>query len=582
MPQRPPSPTAGLSGLRLDELLKEVQDRLTEIVKTRDRLQGLLDAVIAVGAGLELDSTLQRIVQAAVQLVGARYGALGVVGRRGGLSEFVYVGISPEQRTRMGHLPDGRGLLGLLINHPQVIRLPDISQHPASVGFPPNHPPMHSFLGAPVRLRNEIFGNLYLSEKQGGAEFTAEDEVVLQALAAAAGVAVENARLFEQVRMRQRWLEASSEIRAELLGGASTEDALRLVAQRALELSAAGDVLILLADDDQRDTLTAHAVAGQRSQDLIRSAIAATALDEVFGSGAPMLISDLAAVLGDDLEEQAETFGPALAVPLRSAADISGVLLAVRDKGAAPFEPEQVPVLGSFADQAALALEAAQTRRAQQLLDLLADRDRIARDLHDHLIQRLYAVGMSLQGTLRLVNGHDARGRIHQVVDQLDDTIRDIRTTIFDLHTTGEDKPGSLRRRLLDAAAEVSAGAGPSPSVRMSGAVDTLVPAAIAEHAEAVVREGVSNAIRHAHASAITVTAEAGADLVVEVVDNGIGIPEGVARSGLANLEQRAAACNGTFTVAAQPGGTRLTWRAAALRAHSRPNVGTGYASERV
>lgn len=481
----------------------------------------------------------------------------GCSGRRGGLSEFVYVGISPEQRALMGHLPEGRGVLGVLINHPQVIRLPDIAQHPASVGFPPNHPPMRSFLGVPVRVRNEVFGNLYLSEKQGGAEFTAEDEVVLQALAAAAGVAVENARLFEQARMRQRWLEASSEIRAELLGGASTEDALRLVAQRALELSAAGDVLILLADEDQRDTLTAHAVAGQRRQHLIRSTIAATALDEVFGSGAPMLIPDL----GDDLGEQAATFGPALAVPLRSAAGISGVLLAVRDKGAAPFEPEQVPVLASFADQAALALEAAQTRRAQQLLELLADRDRIARDLHDHVIQRLYASGMSLQGTLRLVNGHDARGRIQQVVEQLDDTIRDIRTTIFDLHTTSGEKPGSLRRRLLDAAAQVSAGAGPSPSVRMSGAVDTLVPAAIAEHAEAVVREGVSNAVRHAHASAITVTAEAGHDLIIEVVDNGIGIPEGVARSGLANLEQRAAACNGTFTVAAQSGGTRLTWR---------------------
>jgi signal transduction histidine kinase len=416
-----------------------------------------------------------------------------------------------------------------------------------------------------VRVRNEVFGNLYLSEKQGSAEFTAEDEVVLQALAAAAGVAVENARLFEQARMRQRWLEASSEIRAELLGGASTEDALRVVAQRALELSAAGDVLILLADDDQRATLTAHAVAGQRTQQLIRSAIAAPALEEVFGSGASTLIPDLAAVLGSalgaDFGAQADTFGPALAVPLRSAVGISGVLLAVRDKGAAPFEPEQVPVLASFADQAALALEAAQTQRAQQLLDLLADRDRIARDLHDHVIQRLYAAGMSLQGTLRLVSGHDARGRIQQVVEQLDDTIRDIRTTIFDLHTTGGERPGSLRRRLLDAVAEVSAGAGPSPSVRMSGAVDTLVPAAIAEHAEAVVREGVSNAVRHAHASAITVTAEAGDALIIEVVDNGIGIPEGVARSGLANLEQRAAACSGTFAVAAQSGGTRLTWR---------------------
>lgn len=570
MPERPipppskttsPSHTAGLGGLRLDELLKELQERLTEIVRTRDRLQGLLDAVIAVGAGLELDSTLQRIVQAAVELVDARYGALGVLGQHGGLSEFVYVGISPEQRAQMGHLPEGRGLLGLLIKDPQVIRLPDLGQHPASVGFPPNHPPMRSFLGAPVRVRNEVFGNLYLSEKQGAAEFTAEDEVVLQALAAAAGVAVDNARLFEQARMRQRWLEASSEIRAELLAGASTEDALRLVAQRALELSAADDVLVLLADNDNRDTLTAHAMAGKRSRHLIGSVITTTRLNEVFRSGASTLVPDLATVLGEDLGKQADTFGPALAVPLRTAAGISGVLLAIRDKGATTFEPEQVPVLTSFADQAALALEAAQTQHAQRALDLLADRDRIARDLHDHVIQRLYACGMSLQGTLRLVHGPDACGRIQQVVEQLDDTIRDIRTAIFDLHTTGEDRHGSLRRRLLDVAAEVSAGGRLSPSVRLSGALDTLVPTALAEHAEAVVREGVSNAIRHAQASAITVTAEADDDLVIEVIDDGVGIPEDVTRSGLANLEQRASDLNGAFSVVAQPGGTRLTWR---------------------
>jgi GAF domain-containing protein len=396
----------------LDELLKEVQDRLTEIVKTRDRLQGLLDAVIAVGAGLELDSTLQRIVQVAVELVDAHYGALGVLGQHGGLSAFVYVGISLEQWAQIGHLPEGRGLLGLLVKDPQVIRLPDLGQHPASAGFPPNHPPMRSFLGAPVRVRNEVFGNLYLTEKQGAAEFTTEDEVVLQALAAAAGVAVDNARLFEQTRMRQRWLEASSEVRAELLAGASSEDALRLVAQRALELSAADDVLVLLADDDKCDPLTAHAAAGERNRLLIGSVITATGLNEVFRSGASTLVPDLGSVLDEDLGEQADTFGPALAVPLRSAAGISGVLLAIRDKGATAFEPEQVPVLASSADQAALALEATQTQQAQRALDLLADRDRIARDLHDHVIQRLYTCGMSLQGTLRLVHGPDARGRI--------------------------------------------------------------------------------------------------------------------------------------------------------------------------
>jgi GAF domain-containing protein len=487
MSERPPSPsstttptstTAGLSGLRLDELLKEVQDRLTEVIKTRDRLQGLLDAVMAVGTGLELDSTLQRIVQAAVELVDARYGALGVLGPREGLSEFVYVGINAEERARMGHLPEGRGLLGLLIKHPQVIRLPDLGQHPASVGFPPHHPPMRSFLGAPVRVRDEVFGNLYLTEKRTATEFTPEDEVVLQALAAAAGVAVENARLFEQAQIRQRWLEASSEIRAELLAGTSVEDALRLVAQRTLELSAADCVLILLTDDDNRAELTVRIGAGERSHPVIGSAIPARApaLKEVFRSGTTKLVPDLSAVLEGDLGEQAGILGPAVAVPLRSAVGISGVLMAVRGKGAVGFDPGQVPVLASFADQAALAMEAAEAQRAQRLLDVLADRDRIARDLHDHVIQRLYASGMSLQGTLRLISKPDARERIQKVVEQLDETIRDIRTSIFELHTAGEDKPGSLRRRLLDVATDISTGAGLSPSVRMSGALDTLVP----------------------------------------------------------------------------------------------------------
>jgi signal transduction histidine kinase len=541
-----------------------MQDRLAEIVKTRDRMQGLLKAVLAVGSGLELDSTLRRIVQAAVDLVDARYGALGVLGPNESLSELVYVGITSDERARMGHLPQGRGLLGLLIEHPQVIRLPDLSRHPASVGFPPNHPPMSSFVGVPVRVRNEVFGNLYLTEKQGAAEFTSEDEVVLQALAAAAGVAVENARLFEQARLRQRWLEASSEIRAELLAGTSAEDALSMVAQRALELSAADGVLILLADDERRDRLAVNSGAGERCQSVIGSTIAATAppLDEVFSAGARILIPDLAAALGSDLSEQTDRIGPALAVLLRSAAGISGVLMAVRDKGATPFMPDQVPMLSSFADQAELALEAARARQSRQMLDMLADRERIGRDLHDHVIQRLYACGMSLQGTLRLVSGHDARTRIETVVEQLDETIRDIRTSIFELHTAGDDRPASLRRQLLDAAAEVSAGTALSPSVRMSGAIDTLVPPTIGEHAVAVMHEGVSNAVRHARATTVTVTAEAGEDLVIEIVDNGTGIPERATRSGLINMEQRAAACGGTLTiVSTPPGGTRLTWR---------------------
>lgn len=554
--------SASLAGLRLDELLGEVQDRLSEIARTRDRLQGLLDAVLAVGAGLELEGTLQRIVQTAVELVDARYGALGVLGDEG-LSEFVYVGIDPEIRDRMGHLPEGKGLLGHLIEHPQPIRLADLTAHPSSVGFPANHPPMHSFLGAPIRLRDEVFGNLYLTEKKGAAEFTADDEVVLRALAAAAGVAVENARLFEQSRMRERWQHASGEVNSTLLGGASSEEALQLIAQRARELLKADSALILLVNRGVDGPMTVRAASTGDGDRLSGISVAnlEPAVQDVVATGTPALIADLAHTVQDGLGAEDGRFGPGIAVPLTTSHN-TGVLLATRDKGSRPFVSEQLPVLASFADQTALALELADKQRAQRMLDVLADRDRIAGDLHDHVIQRLFAAGMSLQGTVRRIGDPDARRRVTRVVEQLDETVREIRTSIFDLHTSADAGSTSVRRRMLDVIAELSAGTDISPAVRISGAVDTLVPDWVAEHSIAVMREAVSNAVRHAKPSKIVVTVEAGADLIIDVVDDGVGMPADVARSGLLNMQRRAETCGGAMTVAANPeGGTRVVWR---------------------
>ncbi len=550
-----------LAGLRLDELLSELQDRLAEIGKTRDRLQGLLDAVVAVGAGLELAGTLQRIIETAVELVDARYGALGVLGDEG-LSEFVYVGIDPETRAEMGHLPEGKGLLGHLIEHPVAIRLADLAEHPSSVGFPPNHPPMRSFLGTPVRVRDEVFGNLYLTEKKGGDEFDDDDVVVLEALAAAAGVAVENARLFEQARLRERWQQASGEVNALLLGGGTAEEALHLITGRTRELSGSDSALILLADETG-DHLTVAAGAGARGEEIVARRVSATnpAIATVMDDRVPTVYADFAAVLGADTDMFCE-FGPADAVPFVSLGGVTGLLLALRNKGGRQFGSEQLPMLASFAAQAALALELADKQRQQRMLDLLADRDRIAGDLHDHVIQRLFAAGMSLQAIVGRIGDTEARSRVTRVVGELDETMREIRTSIFDLHTAGEQSPTSLRRTMLDLVAEASANSDRSPAVRISGAVDTLVPPPVAEHALAVLREGVSNAVRHAHASDIVVTVEAGEDLVVAVADNGVGMPPDVARSGLLNLERRARECGGGITVADNPGGgTRLVWR---------------------
>jgi signal transduction histidine kinase len=549
-----------LSGLRLDELLREVQDRMAEIVATRDRMQRLLDAVLAVGEGLELDATLRRIVAAAVDLVDARYGAMGVLGADGGLSRFIHVGIDEETRAEMGKLPEGKGLLGQLIVDPRPLRLTDIGDHEASVGFPPHHPPMRSFLGVPVRVRDAVFGNLYLAEKAGGADFTAADEVVVEALAAAAGIAVQNADLFEQTRLRQQWLEATAEIRAELLSGATDEDALRLIAQRTLELTRSVTTVIVLGPGAD-GSFTVGARRGMEEDTLGRRVEPGHPLLSEVVEGRVALLAETASGL---LTGSAgwTGFGPVVAVPLHTQESVIGVLIALRNADDPPFQPAEVPLLTSFAEQATLALELGEKNRAQRQLDVFADRDRIARDLHDHVIQRLFATGLQLQSTLRRSHDPLVQQRIQQAVEDLDTTVREIRTAIFDLHTTTVDDSGSLRRKLLDTAAEAASGSGMSPSVRVSGPIDTLVPAEVGAHAVAVVREGISNALRHGRAGAVTLTVDAGEDLIVEVRDDGVGIDPDVARSGLHNLAQRARECGGELRVRAdEPSGTRLTWR---------------------
>jgi signal transduction histidine kinase len=336
-----------------------------------------------------------------------------------------------------------------------------------------------------------------------------------------------------------------------------------MVAGRVRELAEADHALILLVDEEN-DVLRVHSYAGPGGPTLVGRQLSdgESVLAAITRDGVPRLIPDLASALGGELGPDAVRFGPAVAVALRSAGGATGVLIALRDKGSRALEPSEVPLLSSFADQAAVAIEFAEKQRTQWLLAVLADRDRIARDLHDHVIQRLFATGLGLQGTLRRAADPDVRSRIQKAVEQLDETVREIRTSIFDLHTSGGNGMEGLRRRLLDTVAELTADATPTPSVRISGAVDTLVPPSVAEHADAVVREALSNALRHARASELTLAVDAGEDLVIRVGDDGIGIPSDVRRSGLANLAERARACRGSFDVVARDtGGTLLTWR---------------------
>lgn len=561
-PKPAPQVRGTLSQLRLRELLGEVQDRVDQIVRGRDRLDGLVEAMLAVTSGLDLTTTLQTIVQTATELVDARYGALGVRGDDHELVGFIATGIDAETRQRIGPPPEGRGVLGVLIDEPKPIRLDDIRRHPASVGFPANHPPMRTFLGVPVRIRDEVYGNLYLTEKADGQPFSEDDEVLVEALAAAAGIAIDNARLYEQSRVRQAWIEATRDIATKLLGGAEPARVFRLIAEEALMLTAADAVLVATPEGigAPGDELAVVEIAGAVRAD-------AAGLASLPGSGV------LATALADRLPRRLDAAdglaglggvvadpGPAMVVPLRTTDTVAGVAVIVRRRGARPFTDEQLDMVAAFADQATLAWQLANSQRRMRELDVLADRDRIARDLHDHVIQRIFAAGLALQGTVARAESPQVQQRLTDVVDELQAVIQEIRTTIFDLHGSA-DGTTRLRQRLDEAIAAFS-GSGLRTTAKFVGPL-SVVDAALADHAEAVVREAVSNAVRHSGAANLTVTVRVEDDLRIEVTDDGRGMPDDVTASGLRNLRARADAVGGELSVTAAPnGGTVLRWSA--------------------
>ncbi|MEO3756951.1 GAF domain-containing protein [Mycobacterium sp. B14F4] len=549
-----------LSQLRLRELLMEVQDRVEQIVEGRDRLDGLLDAMLVVTSGLELDQTLRTIVHTAIELVDAQYGALGVRGQDHELVEFIYEGIDEEMRERIGHLPEGRGVLGVLIDDPKPIRLDNISHHAASVGFPANHPPMRTFLGVPVRIRDEVFGNLYLTEKAGGQPFSEDDEVLVQALAAAAGIAIDNARLYERSKVRQSWIEATRDIGTELLAGTDPATVFRLVADESRQLSGAQLTLVAVPADldepiGESDELTVVASAGEGPGTSVHAiSTTETLIGEVFTQRTPRQFDSL------ELAPDIERTGPALVLPLRATDTVAGVLVAVRPHGARQFTAEELDMMTAFADQAAVAWQLATTQRRMRELDVLSDRDRIARDLHDHVIQRLFAVGLALQGTIPRARSAEVQQRLMGCVDDLQEVIQEIRTAIFDLHG-GQSGITRMRQRIDEAVAQF-ADSGIRTSVQFSGPL-SVIDAVLADHAEAVVREAVSNAVRHAQASTLAVSVLVEDELCIEVTDDGQGIKGEITGSGLTNLRRRADDVGGSLSLEPVPtGGTKLRWSA--------------------
>ncbi|GAB2838879.1 two-component system sensor histidine kinase [Actinocorallia aurea] len=551
-----------LPQLQLDDLLTELQARLETVRSTRDRVHSLLEAVVSIGSDLDLETALGRITEAAATLVDARYGALGVISGDGEhLVQFVTTGVDESEITAIGHWPHGHGILGLLIKEPVPLRMHDIAAHPESVGFPANHPPMHRFLGVPIRVRDEVFGNLYLTEKNGGGDFDEEDEVVVSALATAAGVAIENARLYEETRRRERWQQALTEISTALLSGTAPEEVVGLVANRAREICEA-DLAIVATADEVAGEFVVDAAAGLGSE-LV--ADLRMPFDEAFGAvvydtGESRFLNDARPAADRARISPEVPIGTALQVPLGSGGSARGVLSVINAPGGQQFGELTQRLLEAFAAQAAIALELAARRRDLERLSLLEDRDRIAKDLHDTVIQRLFATAMTLMSAVKLADKPDVQRRIQRSVDDLDETIRQIRSTIFALQV--EPDAESLRSRVHTIVDNAAVLLGFAPSIRLDGLLDTAVEPEVGEQLLAVVTEALSNVVRHSGARRVDVVLDVRDDLILRVEDDGSGIPEGGRRSGLRNMAERAAALGGTMEARTRDsGGTVLFWR---------------------
>lgn len=546
------------------------------------RLPELLEAVVSVGSGIELHGTLLRIVETAAELAGARYAALGVLDADATcLADFITYGISEQDMARMGALPDGHaGLLGELIRNPEPLLLSDLAGDDRSVGLPPGHPPMHSFLGVPIRIRTEVFGNLYLTEKHGGGRFTDQDVQMLRIFALEAGIAIGNARLSEATRMHEHWISGAAAVTTALLTGDGATDALDVVAVWARKLAEAAAALVLLpcVSKDGGD----GSGGAEQSLEVVTASAADTTgmVGTVIGpenpivaqllNGEPVFVDDAAAD-GRTTTPLAARFGPTMMLPLRSNDRVIGILALPREPGGRLFSETERVLATQFAAQAALALVLADVQRDRERLAVYEDRDRIARDLHDLVIQRLFATGMMLEGAGRRSRTPEVSEGIGHAVEELDATIQEVRTAIYALQQGPDDAPTGLRARVLREIGTAAVPLGFQPSVRFTGAVDALVGEPTAKNLVAALRELLSNAFRHAHATRIdlvvdaTVTLPAGADGVrLTATDDGVGIPRDGRRSGLRNLARRAQALGGSSTYGPGPDGTGTTvvWEA--------------------
>lgn len=541
----------------LERTIEELVERANTVLHTQSRLRNLLQANRAVVEELDLKRVLRRIADAAAELAQADYAALGVIAPDGHLEQFIHVGMPDETADLIGHLPEGHGLLGAVIDRAEPIRLLHLGEDPRSVGFPEHHPPMDAFLGVPIRVRDEVFGNLYLTNPRQGA-FTQEDEDLILALAATAGIAIDNARLFEETQRRQRWSTALAEVTSGLLGGEG-DDVLPLIAER-LAVVIDADLVSVAVPTPDPGTMRIAAARGTAAESVLGKEfpVAGTLAGQAFREG--RIVSTDGRAAGASAAWQPE-LGPTVVMPLVVAGTTTGTLSVSRAPGAELFASTDLEMAADFAAQTGLAIELTRARRDRQRLEIIDDRSRIARDLHDHVIQRLFGTGLALQA---LASRNAAlEEEVLEQVEAIDAAISEIRTAVFTLTTRRNGAEPSLRHRLLDLIGEATASLGRAPRLTFSGAVDLRIRDQLADDVVAVVRELLANVTRHASASAVEIEiAVDESELRVTVLDDGVGVPASLdRRSGTDNVEQRALRRGGTFSLSRRPsGGTQAGW----------------------
>ncbi|NYD43040.1 GAF domain-containing sensor histidine kinase [Nocardioides panaciterrulae] len=509
--------------------------------------QALLDAVLSVASDLDLGAVLGRLVESATELTAARYGALAVVGPDGRtLVDLVTKGGDEDLRATFArHLSSGTGIVPITDQSEEVLRLDDLTTHARFRGFPEGLPAVRTFLGMPIRIRGTLFGHLYLAEKAGGTAFTEQDEVLVHGLAAAAGFVIENARAYAASERRRRWLEAWADLADELQPPAGLDDALHRLVRTVRTVSGVLAVAVLHPGQDDGRTI---------SSDRLDRGVVDSVLDEVerAGSGREVVSFQVGELC-------------VLAVPLRSHLAPPSVLVSVCDRTACPGRAEERELLTSFADQAALALDRIAAYADREELAVISDRERIARDLHDTVIQRLFATGLQLQGTALLTSRPDVAERLEQAVSDLDLTIRDIRGTIFELQ---HRHAGSVRAEIRTVVDEYAPALGFRPVVRTSGPVDTVITATVRARLVAVLRDAVADVVERADATAVEVElAVVGSEVRLTVSDDGHDGPAAarveLLETKLGQARRQALALGGDLQVLPhEPTGVSVVWHA--------------------